>query len=182
MLPVMIIWRLNMPLRQKIGLIILMAMSLLTMVMSIMRTVWIVVSYSGSSALETYDETSILTLALLEGDMVIIMGCIPTLRSLMKLNLSQVGLSFSNFFARSKSKPSTMDKSYNSSGPYHDLELSTRKLAAIGQSENVQVSTAVFHPNNRSQDELVGETEVRRTDQFSITYESAGDAERHAGQ
>jgi len=136
LLPIIIIWRLNMPLRQKVGLIILLALSLLTMVMSIMRTVWIVISYSGNT-LGKYNETAILTLAFLEGDMVIIMSCIPTLRSLVTLDLTGFGSSISNLFNRTKSKPSMLGTNYDTSGPYHDLEMSGRKLADVDSSHNV---------------------------------------------
>lgn len=161
-----------MPLRQKIGLVLLIGLSLLAMIMSIMRTVWIVASYSGASTLGAYNETSILTLALIEGDLVIIMGCIPTLRPLFKLDLSHFGSSVSKLFSFNKTKPSTAEKSHGKSDGYQDLEMSTQALGTVNPNERAEASVVAFSPNNGSQCPLVGEREVRRTDNFCITYES----------
>lgn len=118
-----------MPLHQKIGLVLIMALGLLAMVMSIMRIVWIVSFYRN-------DETSLFTLALLEGPMVIIMGCIPTLRSLMDPTFS-AGLSLRRLFTKCRFSTQQqletpkVEQSSAITGAYLDLELTTRKPGVL---------------------------------------------------
>lgn len=166
-----------MPLHQKVGLGLVMALGLFAMVMSIMRTVWIVLSYSSESALDNYNDTAILTLALIEGDMVIIIGCIPPLRSFMNHKFPAT-LSLQYLFTKSKSDPrrqaktSTADKSSGISGAYLDLELSNRGRGALSQNGNAQAYATHFHPGNTSDDYLVDGRNFRKTEQFTVTYES----------
>lgn len=164
-----------MPLHQKVGLVLIMALGLLTMVMSIMRTVWIVSFYGSNSKIENYDETAIFTLAVLEGPMVIIMGCIPTLRSLMD-HTSSPGSSIRTLFSkrifgtRRKVEDPTVAKSPEITGAYLELELSNRELGNPNQGGNVRVCTTDFHSRNMSEDYLVEQGQVRKTEQFSVTY------------
>lgn len=164
-----------MPLHQKFGLGLIMALGLLAMVMSIMRTAWIVLSYSAASALDKYNDTAILTLALIEGDMVIIIGCIPPLRSFMNQKFPAT-LSLQNLFTRSKSDPrrqaktSTADKSSGISGAYVDLEMNNRDFGALNQNGNAQVYATNFQPGNSSDDYLVEQGHVRKTEHFTVTY------------
>lgn len=158
-----------MPLRQKLSLVLLMALSLLAMAMSIMRTVYVYASYNGGSALNGYNQTSILTLALLEGDMVIMMGCIPPLRNHMKLHLSSFGSSISVLFSRTRSKQSALHKDYDSFGRYNDLEMDVNGPGFLQSNNTIQISTVAFHQANVNQDDLVRQNGVRRTDSFAVT-------------
>lgn len=157
-----------MPLHQKIGLVLIMALGLLAMVMSIMRIVWIVSFYRN-------DKTTLFTLALLEGPMVIIMGCIPTLRSLMDPTFS-AGSSFRRLFTncrfstRQQVETPTIEQSPAITGAYLDLELTTRKPGVLNQSGNVRICTTDFHSRNRSEDYLVDQRQLRKTKKLSSTY------------
>lgn len=163
-----------MPLHQKVGLVLAMALGLLAMVMSILRTVWFVSFSLSNSTVETYKEIAIYTLALLEGPMVIIMGCIPTLRSLMDQKFSAGSWihklsTKSRFGTRQQMEVQTVAKNPGITGAYLDLELSTRELGSLSQSGNV-VCTADFNSRNMSEDYLVDQRQVRNTEQFSVTY------------
>jgi hypothetical protein len=158
----------NMPRRQKFGLIFLLALSLFVMIMSILKTVWVVDSYHGSKTLEHYNQTAILTLGLLEGDMVIIMGCIPTFgRSLINANFALLGSTISNYLGRLRStrdastdKDKT-DKSYpTSSNPYENLELSSRRLPLNSDHSLGNKKSAETRMKAISQDALVTEYEA----------------------
>lgn len=169
-----------MPLHQKLGLVLILLLGLLAMVMSIMRTVWIALSYKSDSTLGNYNQTAILTLALLEGDMVIIIGCIPTLRNIMN-QMFTTTWSFHSMFSRSKLGSRQQTKKTKSSGvsgstePYHDLDLSTRQMGNLNHGGNIQVSTAHFQSRNRSEEVLVNQSQVRKTEHFSVTYNSTQD-------
>lgn len=163
-----------MPLHQKVGLVLAMALGLLTMVMSILRTVWFVSFSLSNSTVGNYKQIAIFTLALLEGPMVIIMGCIPTLRSLMDHN-SSAGSTIHKLFTkprfgtRQQVETPTVAKSPGITGVYLDLELSTRDLGSLNQSGNV-VCTTNFNSRNMSEDHLVDQRQVRKTEQFSVAY------------
>lgn len=84
-----VIWGLNMPLRQRAGLIILLGVSLFTMVMSIMKTISlqrIADQQSDPTATDVLYNASLSILwTCLEQACVIVMGCVPPLRAVMKL-------------------------------------------------------------------------------------------------
>ncbi|KAK6605986.1 integral membrane protein [Botrytis cinerea] len=166
--PAFIIWHLNMPRRQKFGLIFLLALSLFVMIMSILKTVWVVDSYHGSKTLEHYNQTAILTLGLLEGDMVIIMGCIPTFgRSVINAKFSLLGPTILSYFGKFRSTRDAStdkdksDRSYRtSSNPYENLELSSRRLPLNSDHSLGNTKSAETRTKDISQDRLVREYEA----------------------
>lgn len=157
-----------MPLHQKIGLVLIMALGLLAMVMSIMRIVWIVSFYRN-------DETTLFTLALLEGPMVIVMGCIPTLRSLMDPIFS-AGSSLRRIFnkcrfsTRQQVETPTVEQSSAITGAYLNLELSTREPGVLNQSANVRVCTTDLHSSNKNENYLVDQIQLRKAEKLSGPY------------
>ncbi|ETS86527.1 hypothetical protein PFICI_00355 [Pestalotiopsis fici W106-1] len=93
LLPVMVIWRLQMTLRQRIGLVLLMSVSLFTTAMSILRAVGlnhIADQQSGPTATDVQYNASLEILwACLEQACVILMGCVPSLRSVVRLEITK---------------------------------------------------------------------------------------------
>lgn len=170
-----------MPLHQKFGLVLIMALGLLTMVMSIMRTVFIL-SYnsSNSTTVENYNETAILTLAFLEGDMVIILGCIPTLTGLIKHEIS-VRSSLHKIYTKWKSatrqglKSPAENQKPGISGARLGLEHSTREQGFPNHNGNLRVCTHDFNSGNSSEDHLMERAQVRKVEQFSTTDMSTVD-------
>jgi hypothetical protein len=73
-LPVSIIWKLNMPFRNKLGLGIVLSLSLISFVGSIMKPV------TASSAPTQYAASLVILWSALEQTLVIIVSCIPALR------------------------------------------------------------------------------------------------------
>lgn len=128
--PVAFIWRLQMPLHNRIGLILVMCMSLFTMAMSILKTANMVIAFKAnfSSVDAQYDASLHLLYGLLEQHFVIIMGCIPSLRSLIKQNLPSFKIFSSSWsgltslMKGSKSNPSQLSDTNNTFGTYHELE------------------------------------------------------------
>ncbi|EZF49847.1 hypothetical protein H103_06563 [Trichophyton rubrum CBS 288.86] len=91
--PVIIIWRLQMSLGKRISLILLMSASLLTMSVSILKTIslqHIANQQADPTATDVQYESSITILwSCLEQAFVIIMGCVPALGSFTKLKTAQ---------------------------------------------------------------------------------------------
>lgn len=160
-----------MPLRQKVGLVLLMAMGLSAMAMSITKAVWMQQSFSEKSNKKFENGTFIF--ALLENPTLIMMGCIPTLRSLMDHTFS-AGSCLRGLFTkcglgtRKQVEYSTVDKCPAVTGAYLDLELRPRESGHL--NGNVQVCASNFDSGNRSEDELVDERYIRIREQFSVTY------------
>ncbi|RYP66870.1 hypothetical protein DL769_005902 [Monosporascus sp. CRB-8-3] len=195
LLPVLIIWRLKMALHRRLGLIVLMAMSLFTATMSILKTYTI--HWQGNPAVTDplYRNSLQVLWANMEQTCVIIMGCVPTLRAIVKielpLGLSRFGKSLASLIGRttdaSKASSAAMGKPSSSisgqssyyrtsrSGGYHDLEMNTYKLGHHAMLE-VSVSTRTPLPNTTggSSESLVDANHVRRTDQFIVSYNDHG--------
>lgn len=94
LLPVMVVWNLNMPLHKKAGLCLLLALSLFTMAASIAKAI-----YAGSTEDPIYNGSLSGMWAAIEQEFVVMMGCAPTLSSIAKLKLPSV-LSISASFRR----------------------------------------------------------------------------------
>jgi hypothetical protein len=89
--PVLVVWKLNMPFHQKLGLCILLSLSILTMGISIAKSV-----NATSSAGSLYGNTIGLFFANVEQNFVIILGCAPPLSSVTKLKLPPAILSLTS--------------------------------------------------------------------------------------
>jgi len=164
--PVLVIWRLQMALRQRVGLIILMSMSLVTMVLSILKTIGlnnIANQQKDPTATDVqYDASLEILWSLLEQAFVIIMGCVPPLRAIMRLELTQsISTSLTSLLRRrTSSKSSTGDslKYENSNGPYLDLEMSgdrqrravdSQQVLVVGKSKSSTSEASISYSRSR---------------------------------
>lgn len=177
--PVIFVWKLKMAVRRKIGLIIMLGMSLITMSLSILKTT----AAAGSSQFSShiiYDGALGVLWSVLEQTFVIIMGCVPTLRGVTKLDLpgvNSISLSMASLIGRNRSKQSSINNGYTSSTSkgYKDLETDTYKLGQLGSGGSKQgyTATSSYNPDRgigskRSAD---AESRVRRVDEFSVSYD-----------
>lgn len=87
--PVLVVWKLNMPFHRKLGLCILLALSLFTMGVSIAKAV-VAESGTDSSGDAQYKSSLSLMWSVTEQTFVIMMGCAPPLSSIAKLKLPSV--------------------------------------------------------------------------------------------
>jgi hypothetical protein len=183
LLPVMIIWNLHMDLHRRLGLILLMSVSLFTMAMSIMKT--LVAQGSSKDTVDVQYNASLAVLwAGLEQTCVIIMGCVPPLRALLRLDIpifSSIGSSLNSLIRRNRSRSSNSGKqspsiaSYdNPIGAYRNAEKSTPMLGLVGLSHEALGPVATYHQDG-SQQSFGSGNHVRRTDQFTISYNQAGE-------
>lgn len=165
-----------MSLRQRIGLILLLALGLFAAAESVLRTVWIVVTSTKdlSKYFSSNTEVIILTLSLLEGDFVIIIGCAPVLRKGLNLVAPDLSSSIRGILSRNRSKPTAHSANSNSHRPYYDLEMSTQKLGVTNSVEGIEASaTTTTSMDNADTDVLLSETTIKRTDHYAVTHEPA---------
>lgn len=175
--PIMVIWRLQMALRQRIGLVLLMSASLFTMVMSILKTVGlqrIADQQADPTATDVqYDATLEILWSCLEQACVIIMGCVPSLRAVTKLELTKsISNSLDSILRRRKSS-SLKDQKYESSGvPYDSLEMSTDRLGrADGSVKPPFTAVAMYEEGGAgSQQDLVKKNGILSTTEASVSY------------
>ncbi len=159
-----------MPIRQRLGLIAMMTVSLLTMTASIMK----LVAVQGSSHISPdvqYNASLEMLWVGLEQTFVIIMGCVPSLRSVFKLeSVKSISSSLSSLLRRTneKSKLSTMN---SGSGVYTDLELNANKLGDLNGTGTAPI-TVISHPQRGqdSQERLAPIDTVWREDRFTLSY------------
>ncbi|KAI0111771.1 hypothetical protein F4814DRAFT_365499 [Daldinia grandis] len=123
--PVIFIWKLNMPLRERISLIIVLCGSILSMTMSILKTISMgeVANAAAGTPDVQYSSSTQLIYGYTEQSVVIIIGCLPTLRAAMKLNFSKLG-NLRRYYMYIR-KSSTSD--YTSNG-YTDLDTDSHNM------------------------------------------------------
>ncbi|KAI0407022.1 hypothetical protein F4802DRAFT_612656 [Xylaria palmicola] len=174
--PILIVWRLNMNLRRRIGLIILFLGGVLTTTLSILKAVW--VSATAKSTENTpdvqYDASLQVLFGLLEQTFVIIIACVPALRNVSIIGnlFSEMGNSLLTLIWRTtqtKSRVGASNGQSASSSGYVDLELSTHKLGAPPRTTyipNTSVTKGASHECLTDND-----TQVRRVDEFAVSYD-----------
>ena len=126
--PVIFIWKLNMAVRRKISLILVMCGSIFSMIMSILKTVSL--GQVANSAVGTpdvqYSSSPQLIYGFSEQSVVIIMGCIPTLHAIKRSDFAK--LSFLKRYYGYMRKSTTSDYAFNR---YADLDTESHKLSNI---------------------------------------------------
>ncbi|KAK6844450.1 hypothetical protein PG995_014560 [Apiospora arundinis] len=174
--PVFMVWKLQMPTRRKVGLIMMLAGSLVTAALSIQKTTIVQGGPHYSSDAQYHSSLGVLW-SILEEDFVIIMGCVPTLHGMAKLDypfLSNLSSSISSFVKGSRGKKSSVSWGYNSSGAYRDLEMNNYDPCKAGVSH----TAAANHPaspqgNSESVKGLfpgANSANVVRTDEYTVSY------------
>ncbi len=164
-----------MPLRDRIGLIFVMCLSLITMVMSILKTYYISTAAHATQASVDVQYNAIFQVlfGVLEQDIVIIMGCIPSIRHVVAIDLkvfNSLGSSITSFIKRSRTKGSGSDSTNPSTVGYYDLEDQTNKKSGTdGISQNKGSTVITSYPKYGSRDDLVPENQVRRTHEVMVS-------------
>lgn len=195
--PIMIIWKLNMPTRRKVGLLVVLAMSLVTMCAALAKITVSLIPMTnnkilGNPAVQYF--TSIINFSSdCEQTLVIIMGCIPTLHLASRLrvpSLRELRGNVSKVFGWSsrygEGKESMQASSTKSSFPnsqkghsrYHEIQLAP--LANASNANSFDSTRRALAPRNNpyvtSQGSLphlegnLGGTRVLRTDSVSVSY------------
>lgn len=120
-----------------------------------------------------YNSSPSLIYGFVEQDVVIIMGCIPSLRAVMKLNFSKLSVLRRYYIWR---KSSSDD--YASNG-YNDLDEDSHKLNYIHTPKGTIKAPAGagdsftrFHAPGANNDQLPVQGQITRTDKYTVTYDS----------
>ncbi|KAI1213729.1 uncharacterized protein F4807DRAFT_456276 [Annulohypoxylon truncatum] len=125
-LPVWIIWRLNMSLRTKVGLGIILGLSCISFVGSVMKAV------TSSEAKTEYASSLVILWSALEQTLVIIISCVPAIRHVVLAEIPLVKLisaSIVRMISRDSSrKSSALSLPHSAHSQYQDLEASGGKL------------------------------------------------------
>ncbi|KAF2963102.1 hypothetical protein GQX73_g10468 [Xylaria multiplex] len=174
--PVIFIWKLNMPLRQKLSLALIMCLSIFSMTMSILKTIALSqIANATVGAPDTqYKSSPQLIYGFTEQSTVIIMGCIPVLHASIKMNFSKLSnLRRYYIFAR---KSSTSN--YASTG-YTDLDPNSHEISYVHIAKgNTETSVSAgdylvsSRSHGRSNDQLLIEDQIIRTDRYTVTYDA----------
>ncbi|KAH7087024.1 hypothetical protein FB567DRAFT_57350 [Paraphoma chrysanthemicola] len=166
LLPVIVVFKLTMPMRRKIGLIILLALSIFTMGCSIAKAVY---AESGTKAKQDKQYTASLSLmwSVTEQTFVIIMGCAPPLSSVTKLNVpfvSSLGASIKKLVSSRASGSQTgasSEQGQSKNGIYYELGVAGKTVSDV--QANSKKSTW-----SQSETDSIDPGTVRRTDQFDV--------------
>lgn len=181
----MIIWKLNMSLHRKLGLGMLMGLSLVTFGAALTKVVVICMDMISPKAPGNNDSpcyNGVYSLATgIEQSLVITMGCIPTLGHAAKSmfpRLSSLGSTLVDAISSSKSGRKHSNESgstwYGSAKPRQDslkLRPDWRGLDDGEERLNGTMVTA-FAINKWPSNPSIVEGGVRRVDDFTITYET----------
>ncbi|KAI1103366.1 hypothetical protein F4804DRAFT_231923 [Jackrogersella minutella] len=166
--PVAFVWKLKMPTRRKVILIMLLALSTITFIVSVLKLVVLIDALQKSDINNlVYALALILVFTSTEQALVIIIGTIPKLRSITTLKptiASYKGL-FGNW---SKGSPENSSSTpYPTRVGYADLEMQPRHL----QSEAVHgVTTFAMHDRSTyTSGDQVPTNHILRTDNFSVS-------------
>ncbi|KAJ8123866.1 hypothetical protein ONZ43_g281 [Nemania bipapillata] len=169
-LPVFIIWRLNMPLRRKIGLAIVLSLSFISFVGSVMKPV------TASLAKDQYQSSLVIIWSNLEQTLVIMISCVPALRALAILELPiirSIGSSIASIIVPSSRKTSLSNSSSQGRNKWEEIgtpaETTRRRRGDGSLGGNATIIGKGESQNNNSVE--LGPF-IQRTDQFTISYGS----------
>ncbi|KAK9415508.1 putative Trichodiene oxygenase [Seiridium unicorne] len=180
--PVMMIWKLNMQWRRKLALTILIALSLVTMAAAASKMVVSLLFTIGATGyVDTIRGTFVIDFTTcLEQALVIIMGCVPTVRLISKLefpSVRQIGSSLVSLITRTRSKGAGSDSGSHSprSESTENLELGTQRKLSDGISAYSVPNPSGFVVTTGGQQGAVfkaADHQVRRTNSFTVTYQA----------
>ncbi len=181
--PVLIIWKLQMGLGQRIGLVVLMSASLFTLDLSILKAIRlseIAHQQADPNAVDAqYDAALEILWSLLEQAFVIIMGCVPPLRAAARLDFAKsIPASLASILRRGRStQASSRDHHYeNSGGPYDKLKMSTEMLGRARKDFGPPFAAAATYEEayTTSQRDLVERDAITATTETRVSFTQGG--------
>ncbi|KAH8203675.1 hypothetical protein TruAng_002205 [Truncatella angustata] len=195
--PIIIIWKLKMRTRRKVGLLVVMALSLVTMAAAVAKITVSLIPMTGSPllvapAVQYY--TSIINFTSdCEQCLVIIMGCIPTLHLATRLQLPTVSKfrdSLLGLVSGHRSKTSVQEKhmqtgsrftygsAHKNRDDYHELQLTPRVRVSDEESYGSTREALGGHSRSYISSQIprvhasrnFGENEIYRTDSSTVSH------------
>ncbi|KAK2595092.1 hypothetical protein QQS21_007177 [Conoideocrella luteorostrata] len=170
--PILFIWKLNMPIRQRVSLILVMCGSIVSMSMSIVKTISMgqVANVAPGMPDVQYKASPQIVYGFVEQCLVIIIGCIPVLRTILKIDFTKLSITRRLYMYRSKQSASDQG-----SKDYNDLGTDTHKLSHLHASEGASDRSSGGASDRRagSNQQLVDSPysgQITRTDSYTVTY------------
>jgi hypothetical protein len=168
--PVMIVWKLKMPLHRKISLAFVLALGLITLAAAITKVAIIVITTfdtpTGGGGTNYFQGIIYLT-SCIEQCMVIIMGCIPVFQSITKLHIGKIGSIYSSLTSLVlRRKRSHSDFSTEKSDTYHPTDNQEFELVPKGAKSAGSEYTISQEPQS---EQYTRPGEIRRDHQFAVT-------------
>jgi hypothetical protein len=171
--PVLLVWKLKMALRRKIGLIIILSLGMVTLAAALNKIAIIVITTfntpTGGGGTNYFQGIIYLTSSI-EQAMVIIMGCIPVFHSLAKLDLGKlrsVSSSLLSIAMRRKKSSSTL-----SSEKFNGFTRSGQQesgLVSKGPVSSVKAASMDTQLDRQGYDKP---GQIRREDRHTVVYHS----------
>lgn len=159
-----------MALRQRVALVLLLSVSLFTMVMSILKTVGlktIADQQSDPTATDVqYNATLKILWSLLEQACVIIMGCVPPLRAIMKFEMMKSV--FTSLV--SLMRPKETSKKSSSAPPYKGNSARYEDLEMQHDFGRVRGNPGYSDMDAGSQHNLVRPNGISKTMEFNVSH------------
>ncbi|KAK8047901.1 hypothetical protein PG996_015965 [Apiospora saccharicola] len=179
--PILIISKLNMGLRRRISISLLLATSLVTMGAAAAKATIALMQITGRTAslgsTWKYLEGIINLVTCVEQDLVIIMGCVPTLRYVTRLSIPtmhDVAASLTSLLLRSRkragSTASGSDSHVNSHDGFNSLELTPQLHVADVKGPHHRATTIDSRGQVHGMEQHTGLTSIQRTDSFTVRY------------
>lgn len=179
--PVIIIWNLHLSLDKRIGLMLLMCTSLITMAVSIMKA--ITLAHVSGVKEPAYSSSLSALWAGLEQTLVIIMASVPALSAVTKLNLgfrrltSSLARSLGRSAGRSadrsgKDGKSRLSSTDSSAGIHSDLEKNSYNMSHNMSQHSREESRGHHVVPSSNLSKQTSPAQVMRTDEYTVSYTS----------
>ncbi|TRX90417.1 hypothetical protein FHL15_008782 [Xylaria flabelliformis] len=166
--PVFIIFKLNMPLRRKIGLAIVLSLSFISFVGSVMKPV------TANLAHDQYQSSLVIIWSNLEQTLVIMITCVPALRALAILELPiirSISSSIASIISSSSRKGSVSTSSSQARNGWEEIGTPAQGARRRrGEGSLVGSATAIAKGESHSKTSVELGPYIQRTDQFTISY------------
>ncbi|KAI0975802.1 hypothetical protein F4678DRAFT_457154 [Xylaria arbuscula] len=174
--PIFFVWKLNMAMRTKIGLIILLGLSVVTFAAALSKAVVIALALTGHFVMTGPDFNGLyFYISTIEQCLVIIIGCVPALRTISKLQFptfNAIGESLTTLLMRTRRSSSSnhsgrsgrSGKSWSQS--QNDIEMGPHKI----RLDDERYERSHFVEGQSSSRELANDGQIRRMDEFGIEY------------
>ncbi|KAI1742419.1 hypothetical protein F4680DRAFT_31749 [Xylaria scruposa] len=166
--PVFIIWKLNMPLRRKIGLAIVLSLSFISFVGSVMKPV------TANLAHDQYQSSLVIIWSNLEQTLVIMITCVPALRALAILEIPiirSISSSIASIIGPSSRKSSLSASSSQARNGWEEIGTPAQGARRRrGEGSLVGSATAIAKGESHSKTSVELGPYIQRTDQFTISY------------
>lgn len=183
--PVAFIWKLNMPLRRKIGIVLLMAATAIAFAAALSKAVVVIAALTGKIVMTGPDFGGLYFLvSVIEQCLVIMVGCVPSLGPISKLQfptLNTIGETLASLLTRGTARTSKKGSSIGSAKPpeVEDIEMCPQKIRLADERfppPSKDLERTGFVQGGNPNDSLVdqGGEHIYTTNEYEISYESNG--------